>query len=789
MLKLVGKIKKFLNNKETNEKDLTTPSSNEQKNLVKDKKEISPALESIIKNEINEEENDDDDDKYNLFSEEEEEELPSSEDEDEVSLFPKPMYIDNSLSVNSTAIPCSYKDTLHQPGMLSPSFTSNMNGSHHSLINSMLSPSNSSTRFSNPHHGLTSPLSFNQNNNNHNNKQNLIPTSYSPNNQLMNNHSAVGTPAMIPPRNDTSLSNLMHHNNHSNNNSPMSSVGIQNNNHGNNSVSVGISPSGSAGTEELPSDFNLPPNVNFICHYCDASFQVRGYLSRHIKKHAIVKEYTCPYYRYSADVKNYISHELQNREYHSEEEKIDAIKKAQSIKHECHSNNGEFWRKDTLMVHLKKKHFKINKDVAKAAVEHGGKKIDTSKLPGYCVSCNEQFNNADEFCQTHVLKNGCPALPNGYSIKTDLGDDKSRNNKCVLKLIKFSNNDARFIFTKSAVVDPEVFSNREVIDLIVDMAEKNNNNNGLQPTVTPDNRRISPVTSGENSTPIVEKLYDNRIVIHPDAVVPIDINKKRKKRRSKKEMMLARGEITKEQLENLSTSNGNSPGLQPFVSNSSSSLSSNEINGYKISAGTKVYQPLPQSQPPSTTTSLQSPDSQLQVLDVQQRKQQQQILFQLYQQQQQMLQQQMLQQKQQQLLQQHISNNNNNSNVNNGDNSNGYSVRNGINSNMPSGDCEKEDFKALDDEYEYSNTDTNTNNNMGFSGKSSPGSSSTYNANNMVNAAANGEKGAMYNNNNNNNGYTNGNGSYYGQQMTADGQRVAEEEEVDENELAMDDGF
>ncbi|XBW35481.1 hypothetical protein QEN19_001054 [Hanseniaspora menglaensis] len=742
MLKALNKIKDFISSARDGNKSEKSVSQAEIGNKVQSSVLPAPTL-SLFSAESNGEISATPmKDEGNLLSEEEEEEpLPSSEDdEDDISLFPKPILVDNTLSVNSTVIPCSYNDDLHQAGMVSPSFTSSLNGNHNSLLNTISSPGN--TKFSSNYPGFTSPLY-------HNtgglaaNKQNIIHSMYSASENHGNVYtSAKGTPAMVPPQQDTLTSSLMHS---SMNNSPVSVNGAQN------GMSPAVASSVSTGTEELPSDFNLPPDVSYVCHYCDASFQVRGYLSRHIKKHAIVKEYTCPFYKYSDSVKAYLNKEIETREYSSEEEKIDFIKKSKSIKHLCHSNKGEFWRKDTLMVHLKKKHFKINKNVISASKNNEGPAVDTSKLPGHCISCNQDFKNVEEFCHNHILRGSCPALPHGYDIKTNVEENKNRNNKCVLKLIKFSNNEARFIFTKSAVVDPGVFSNREVIDLIVDMAEKNHNNN-LQTLYSPDNQRISPVTSGENSTPIVEKLGDNTIVIHPEGVVPIDANKKRKKRRSKKQIYLSKVELSKTPIEEVSTSNFNSPNLQSYASGLSTS--SFETNNYNASNNPMI---------PNNGLQTLSQASVMSELD--QRKQQQ-IIMQIYQQQQNMLQQQLQYQMQQQQAMANV--NTYNRSFNQGAQSVDISHQN------VSNDAD-EDFKALDDECEH-NTDTNI---TGYSNKSSPSSSTTYNVNNIKNV--NSEKSSL-----------DQEAAFitYQQQISSYYQPQSSSNFDDEDgELAMDDGF
>ncbi|CAI8505808.1 unnamed protein product [Hanseniaspora opuntiae] len=482
-------------------------------------------------------------DNYSLFSEEQEEALPSSDEEenDEFSLFPKPIVVDNTLSVNSTVIPCSYNESSHAQATnnLLNSYTTqynsfmnsdNTNNANGLLLSSIISPNTQNKYFNNG-------ISFN--NTSHLTSKSLFsPQSIrgSPHEENMATPQFSKTPQMMPPSVNSVRSNAQQ-------TSP--------------SISNEISPVSSSGngTDVLPENFQLPEGVNYVCHYCDASFQVRGYLSRHIKKACHCQGY-----------------------FKSDEEASAARKKFQSMKHVCHKHNGEFWRKDTLMIHLKKKHYSVDRNTLKLVLEQKKleqgphvktkPKIDARKLPGTCTCCDEKFANADDFCNNH---------------------EKRGNNKCVLKLIKFSNNDARFIFTKSAVVEPEVFSNREVIDLIVDMAERktpmstntpgenkltamstNNSGNVLSPLSS--NERMTPAsqplsmnkqtpmsaTSGMThqspvDTPIVEKLHDNRIVIHPDQVVPIDANKKRRKRRSKKEMAeyrekLAREKMHKEQL-------------------------------------------------------------------------------------------------------------------------------------------------------------------------------------------------------------------------------------------------
>ena len=86
----------------------------------------------------------------------------------------------------------------------------------------------------------------------------------------------------------------------------------------------------------------------FICHYCDSTFRKRGYLTRHIKKHAIEKAYRCPFYR--GDLPPRLR---------------------------CHSSGG-FSRRDTYKTHLRTRHL---------LYPEGVRPQDRSRSSGHCAQC------------------------------------------------------------------------------------------------------------------------------------------------------------------------------------------------------------------------------------------------------------------------------------------------------------------------------------------------------------------------------------------------------------------
>lgn len=114
----------------------------------------------------------------------------------------------------------------------------------------------------------------------------------------------------------------------------------------------------------------------YPCEYCGAEFKIKGYLTRHIKKHALNKAYECPFFEEHSDSK-------------------------------CHPNGG-FSRRDTYKTHLKARHFKYPK---------GTKSGKRSSTPGHCAACFKTYANNEEWVEKHIEGGECTGLPKGYQIR------------------------------------------------------------------------------------------------------------------------------------------------------------------------------------------------------------------------------------------------------------------------------------------------------------------------------------------------------------------------------------
>ncbi|KAI5969636.1 STP2 [Candida margitis] len=125
---------------------------------------------------------------------------------------------------------------------------------------------------------------------------------------------------------------------------------------------------------------------SFQCPHCDATFKIRGYLTRHLKKHSSSKAYSCPFYSQSI--------------YRDEN----------NITHKCHPNGG-FSRRDTYKTHLKSRHFNYPKGI---------KTKNRGNSEGHCSMCGEYFNSAEIWCEIHVEGGECKFLPQDYKGKSRL---------------------------------------------------------------------------------------------------------------------------------------------------------------------------------------------------------------------------------------------------------------------------------------------------------------------------------------------------------------------------------
>lgn len=114
----------------------------------------------------------------------------------------------------------------------------------------------------------------------------------------------------------------------------------------------------------------------FVCPHCKATFRIRGYLTRHIKKHAVHKAYVCPFFN-PAD------------------------------KTPCHPTGG-FSRRDTYKTHLKARHF---------IYPPGTRMEHRSKVSGACRGCGISFQSNEEWVEDHIHAKNCPGLVNSTSDK------------------------------------------------------------------------------------------------------------------------------------------------------------------------------------------------------------------------------------------------------------------------------------------------------------------------------------------------------------------------------------
>ncbi|ONH77107.1 Transcription factor STP2 [Pichia kudriavzevii] len=112
------------------------------------------------------------------------------------------------------------------------------------------------------------------------------------------------------------------------------------------------------------------------CPECDSKFRIRGYLTRHMKKHSKSKAYRCPFHGLYGESK-------------------------------CHQT-GEFSRRDTFKTHLKARHFKY---------PPGIKCKKRTGMMGWCGICGEKFLNNEIWVERHIETGLCPGLPEDY-IKT-----------------------------------------------------------------------------------------------------------------------------------------------------------------------------------------------------------------------------------------------------------------------------------------------------------------------------------------------------------------------------------
>ncbi len=123
------------------------------------------------------------------------------------------------------------------------------------------------------------------------------------------------------------------------------------------------------GSHSLDMDDESLSGKMFKCPGCTATFRVKGYLTRHMKKHDKIKAFHCPYY----DINDSMP---------------------------CHQT-GEFCRRDTYKTHLKALHF---------VYPPGTKSIDRKLVGGKCASCLKHFESNEVWILEHLEKGICPGM-------------------------------------------------------------------------------------------------------------------------------------------------------------------------------------------------------------------------------------------------------------------------------------------------------------------------------------------------------------------------------------------
>lgn len=118
------------------------------------------------------------------------------------------------------------------------------------------------------------------------------------------------------------------------------------------------------------------------CPYCETKFKVKGYLTRHIKKHYSSKAFYCPFYN-------------------------DYKKKDKHMK--CHPTGG-FTRRDTYKTHLRAIHFKYPR---------GTKSTQRSSVGGHCRGCLQWFENNQTWLELHIEKEDCPGTAEHTDVKEE----------------------------------------------------------------------------------------------------------------------------------------------------------------------------------------------------------------------------------------------------------------------------------------------------------------------------------------------------------------------------------
>lgn len=179
------------------------------------------------------------------------------------------------------------------------------------------------------------------------------------------------------------------------------------------------------------------------CPHCSTTFKMRGYLTRHLKKHASQKAYRCPFHETTV------------------------FKDENDVTHKCHPNGG-FSRRDTYKTHLKSRHFRYPK---------GTSIRDRCSSPGNCSMCGEWFENGEIWCEIHVEGGECKYLPSGFRGKSRI---KNRLKKQLAKMAK----EQKQMMKKTGSIPPSAVPDHQ---------------SSMTPTLSTPNSINTPITSATSS--------------------------------------------------------------------------------------------------------------------------------------------------------------------------------------------------------------------------------------------------------------------------------------------------
>lgn len=126
----------------------------------------------------------------------------------------------------------------------------------------------------------------------------------------------------------------------------------------------------------------------FACKHCDASFKVKSYLTRHMRKHNNAKAFVCPFFE------------------ESDYEACGAVKNGTK----CHPTGG-FSRRDTFKTHLRALHF---------IYPPGTKSSERNTIGGRCAGCFEFFENNADWLKNHIEGGACKGAVGSDEVQVKL---------------------------------------------------------------------------------------------------------------------------------------------------------------------------------------------------------------------------------------------------------------------------------------------------------------------------------------------------------------------------------